>query len=122
MTPIELEKWREAQNLTRRELAKSLGVDAGTVARWETGRRAIPTLLPLAIAQIERPLDLSAEISKLRKLLSELIVERDKSLPALRMCRFRACQKPLTGRKNKEFCAGKCRTLEYLARKAESTM
>lgn len=119
MTPDELEKWRTGQKLTRKETAKRLGVSARTVLRWETGKGAIPALLRLAIAQIEAPINPAAEISALRKRLSFLIAERDKSLPELRLCRYRDCQKPLTGRKNKEFCSGKCRTREYLERKAE---
>ena len=42
MTPIGLKRIRRALGLTQEALAKAVGVDRVTVARWETGVHAIP--------------------------------------------------------------------------------
>lgn len=39
--------------LTQEGLARQLGVIQLTVARWETGTRAIPSFLPLALEALE---------------------------------------------------------------------
>jgi transcriptional regulator with XRE-family HTH domain len=39
--------------LTQEGLAQRLGVIRLTVARWETGTRAIPSFLPLALEALE---------------------------------------------------------------------
>lgn len=42
MTPTAVKRIRKALGLTQEQLAKVLGVDRVTVARWELGLRAIP--------------------------------------------------------------------------------
>lgn len=49
MKPGELKVIREKLKLTQAQLAKALGVDRVTVARWETGLRKLPPMLALAI-------------------------------------------------------------------------
>lgn len=49
MKPGELKAVREKLKLTQAQLAKALGVDRVTVARWETGLRKLPPMLALAI-------------------------------------------------------------------------
>jgi len=48
---------REDTGLTQAEIAKVLGVDRVTVARWETGTRRIPEMAArlLALIRKERP-------------------------------------------------------------------
>ena len=53
MTGDDLILWRKKQELTQRELARSLGVDVMTVSRWERGARGIPALLPLSLEALE---------------------------------------------------------------------
>ena len=56
----------------------------------------------------------------LRKEIASLLDIRDAILgKPERLCLFRQCKKPLGGRKNKNYCSGRCRTREYLERKAE---
>ena len=88
------------QDQTATTLAKKLNLPAWTVRRWELGKRPIPKWLAPV----------------LKSFAAEHPVK-----PA-RSCRYRHCGKPLTGRKNKEFCAGICRTREYLERKAENAV
>jgi len=40
-------------SLTQESLAKALGVSRVSVARWETGVRAIPSFLPLTLEALE---------------------------------------------------------------------
>jgi transcriptional regulator with XRE-family HTH domain len=54
MTQQELVAFRERLQLTQQELADRLGIDRVTIARWETGTRAIPVFLHLALETIER--------------------------------------------------------------------
>jgi repressor LexA len=54
MTSEDLKHWRRRWGLTQVELAKLLGTYQVTVARWETGMRKIPFLLPLALEALER--------------------------------------------------------------------
>ncbi len=49
MKPGELRAAREKLGLTQAELAKALGVQRVTVARWETGLRKIPAMMVLAL-------------------------------------------------------------------------
>ena len=49
MKPDELRKWREKNGYTQDELADILGVAMFSVSRWETGTRAIPSFLHLAL-------------------------------------------------------------------------
>lgn len=49
MKPGELKAIRKNLKLTQAQLAKALGVDRVTVARWETGLRKLPPMLTLAI-------------------------------------------------------------------------
>jgi transcriptional regulator with XRE-family HTH domain len=53
MTGKELQEWRRRMGLTQEGLAQRLGVIRLTVARWETGTRAIPSFLPLALEALE---------------------------------------------------------------------
>lgn len=54
MTPEELIARRDALGLTAEELATRLGVSRVTVWRWEQGKRAIPSMLDLALQTLER--------------------------------------------------------------------
>lgn len=53
MTPRALNNWRNGQGHTQERLATLLHVDPATVARWETGRTAIPPFLPLALKGLQ---------------------------------------------------------------------
>jgi transcriptional regulator with XRE-family HTH domain len=53
MTGKELQAWRRKQGLTQEELALCLGVIRITITRWETGVRAVPSFLPLALEALE---------------------------------------------------------------------
>jgi DNA-binding transcriptional regulator YiaG len=53
MTDTDLKLWRKRLGLTQVELANMLGTYQVTVARWETGARKIPFLLPLALEALE---------------------------------------------------------------------
>ena len=54
MKPDELRKWREENGYTQDELADILGVAMFSVSRWETGTRAIPSFLHLALKAIPK--------------------------------------------------------------------
>jgi transcriptional regulator with XRE-family HTH domain len=54
MKPQDLAALRERLELTQQELADKLGVDRVTIARWETGTRAMPAFLGLALETVER--------------------------------------------------------------------
>lgn len=56
MTPVQLAAWRNYYQLTQLQLAQLLGVHFTTVAKWETGRYAIPPYLGLALETIQREL------------------------------------------------------------------
>lgn len=53
MTGQELKEWRRKWGLSQEELAKHLGVFRFSVSRWETGTRAIPSFLSLALEALE---------------------------------------------------------------------
>jgi transcriptional regulator with XRE-family HTH domain len=53
MSGKELQEWRRKWGLSQEGLVRRLGVIRITVARWETGTRAIPPFLPLALAALE---------------------------------------------------------------------
>ncbi len=53
MTGKELREWRRKWGLSQEGLAQRLGVIRVTVTRWETGARAIPPFLPLALKGLE---------------------------------------------------------------------
>jgi transcriptional regulator with XRE-family HTH domain len=53
MQPSELFEWRKQQGLGVEALAALLGVHRQTLWQWETGRRAIPAYLELALRQLE---------------------------------------------------------------------
>jgi len=53
MKKEELKQWRTANGYSQASLAKALGVAVLTVSRWETGLRAIPSFLHLALAYLE---------------------------------------------------------------------
>jgi DNA-binding transcriptional regulator YiaG len=53
MTGQELKEWRRKWGLTQEGLAQRLRVIKVTVARWETGTRAIPSFLFLALEALE---------------------------------------------------------------------
>jgi transcriptional regulator with XRE-family HTH domain len=57
MTGQELKEWRRKRELTQEDLARRLGVIRLTVARWETGTRAIPSFLPLALEALENRME-----------------------------------------------------------------
>jgi predicted transcriptional regulator len=48
-----LKLWRKRWSITQVDLAKMLGTYQVTIARWETGARKIPFLLPLALETLE---------------------------------------------------------------------
>jgi transcriptional regulator with XRE-family HTH domain len=48
-TADELRRWREGRGISQSDLARRLGVDRVTVARWETGARQPPPFLRLAL-------------------------------------------------------------------------
>ena len=52
----ELKLWRKRWGITQVDLAKMLGTYQVTIARWETGARKIPFLLPLALEALEHRL------------------------------------------------------------------
>ena len=45
--------WRKRWSITQVGLAKMLGTYQVTIARWETGARKIPFLLPLALEALD---------------------------------------------------------------------
>jgi predicted transcriptional regulator len=53
MIGSDLKMWRRRWSITQVELAKMLGTHQVTIARWETGARKIPFLLPLALEALE---------------------------------------------------------------------
>jgi DNA-binding transcriptional regulator YiaG len=53
MTGEELQEWRRKWGLSQEALAFALGVIRVSVSRWETGTRAIPSFLPLALEALE---------------------------------------------------------------------
>jgi DNA-binding transcriptional regulator YiaG len=53
MTANELKRWRKKWGITQVELARMLGTYQVTIARWETGARKIPFLLPPALEALE---------------------------------------------------------------------
>jgi transcriptional regulator with XRE-family HTH domain len=64
MTGKELQEWRRKWGLSQEGLARRLGVIRVTVARWETGTRAIPSFLPLALEALENRLKMEARHGK----------------------------------------------------------
>jgi DNA-binding XRE family transcriptional regulator len=54
MTPAGLKAWRMYHGLGVEALAALLGVHRQTLWQWETGRRAIPAYLELALKQLEK--------------------------------------------------------------------
>jgi len=48
-----LKQWRENNGYSQAKLSKVLGVALMTVSRWETGTRAIPAFLHLALRCLE---------------------------------------------------------------------
>jgi len=60
----ELQEWRRKWGLSQEGLARRLGVIRVTVARWETGTRAIPTFLPLALEALENRMEMEARHGK----------------------------------------------------------
>ncbi len=56
MNSDELRIWRRNWGLTQVELARMLGTYQVTIARWETGARKIPFLLPLALEALDNRL------------------------------------------------------------------
>jgi DNA-binding transcriptional regulator YiaG len=53
VSPEQLTEAREALHLSQATLARTLGVAANTVNRWEHGERTIPPYLTLALDGIE---------------------------------------------------------------------
>jgi DNA-binding XRE family transcriptional regulator len=56
MVGSDLKMWRKRWSITQIDLAKMLGTYQVTIARWETGTRKIPFLLPLALEALENRL------------------------------------------------------------------
>jgi transcriptional regulator with XRE-family HTH domain len=54
MNGEDLKLWRKKCGITQVELARMLGTYQVTIARWETGVRKIPFLLPLALEALEK--------------------------------------------------------------------
>jgi len=54
MNANELKLWRQRWGITQVDLARRLGTYQVTIARWETGARKIPFLLPLALETLEK--------------------------------------------------------------------
>ena len=53
MIGSDLKMWRKRWSITQVDLARRLGTYQVTIARWETGSRKIPFLLPLALEGLE---------------------------------------------------------------------
>ena len=53
MTNKGLKRWRKINGYSQARLAKSLNVAVMTISRWETGARAIPPFLHLALRFLE---------------------------------------------------------------------
>lgn len=53
MTGQDLKEWRRKWGLSQEDLGRALGVYRVTITRWETGTRAIPSFLPLALEALE---------------------------------------------------------------------
>ncbi|MBP7529804.1 MAG: helix-turn-helix transcriptional regulator [Syntrophorhabdaceae bacterium] len=53
MTPQDLKTWRKKNGYTQQGLADAIGIYQVTVARWENGTRAIPSMLALALKGLE---------------------------------------------------------------------
>jgi transcriptional regulator with XRE-family HTH domain len=56
MNSDELKTWRKGWGLSQEKLAQLLGFHRVSIAQWETGRRRIPSLLPLALEALEHRL------------------------------------------------------------------
>jgi repressor LexA len=54
MKPAELKEARVCLGFTQEQLAIELGVHRLSVIRWEAGMHRIPTMLALAIMQLDR--------------------------------------------------------------------
>ncbi len=54
MKSKDLKKWRKQNDYSQSELAHVLGIATMTISRWETGVRAIPPYLTLALAEVVR--------------------------------------------------------------------
>lgn len=54
MNGEDLKQWRKKWGITQVGLARMLGTYQVTIARWETGARKIPFLLPLALEALEK--------------------------------------------------------------------
>lgn len=48
----ELQRFREARNLSQQQLAELVGVDRVSVARWETGTRKVATRILWRVAAV----------------------------------------------------------------------
>ena len=57
MTGQELKEWRRKWGISQGELGRLLGVAGFSVSRWETGTRAIPSFLPLALEALENHME-----------------------------------------------------------------
>lgn len=54
MTSADLKVARKKLGLSQRELAEVLGVDVGTISRWERGVQDPPKYVALALAELRR--------------------------------------------------------------------
>jgi transcriptional regulator with XRE-family HTH domain len=77
MNGQELREWRRKWGLSQERLAEALGIFRESVSRWETGARAIPSFLPLALAALQHRMKLEAEnhddYEKLIKLAKDVV-------------------------------------------------
>ncbi len=60
MNPNELKTWRKKLGLSQEKLARLLGSHRVSIAQWETGRRGIPSFLPLALEALEYRMKMEA--------------------------------------------------------------
>ena len=82
MTGKQLKKRRADLDLTQKELALKLQVEANTVARWEREIRAIPAFLDLALQTIERETSrLLPDITVAAGMVADPKVKRPKRKP-----------------------------------------
>jgi predicted transcriptional regulator len=57
MTGQELKEWRRKWGLSQGELGRLLRVAGFSISRWETGSRAIPSFLQLALEALENRME-----------------------------------------------------------------
>lgn len=71
MTPEEFVAARTALGLSQSAMAEALGVDQGTVSRWEAGKTRIPPPIELALATLKEKLQPMSESRRPRVLIAD---------------------------------------------------